>query len=471
MSTLVDINDWATSHLDLAAASAGGAAVLAGIVAVRTWRAQKSQTLPGATEQVTQARKRHKFSAGTLAAALAFVICTSVSLNTSFRFTGDAQGLAMTAMPERLLSCAAFESLLAMCVLGARERLADPEKRSPGWYGGAVWAFAALSAVPAWQEGDGLTTATAVRIIIGSFGSALAAHSALGLEMRHRSGHDSQAPLAQITRSIRERLMARWGLAQLDRTAQEIAQDRALDRAVDLADRYQRLDDTTKRERQGLKIARDLAKAQDRACVGTDAAQTELYRARVAQRKFATELTITDAESPWLIPGPTEETVRPLEAAAAQAEWALAAQIGTVVPGPRAEAHADVDEDSAECVEDEPVEEGRAAAAHGDTPVRVTARVSVSDSAEEAEDETVEDAMPEQLSADLASYETKAAAAQALYRVRIHDDGTRTTNAVAEELTERFQDWFGQPYDRGAANKVIKRLRPSTPVQRELTHV
>ncbi|MEU5959222.1 hypothetical protein [Streptomyces sp. NPDC047525] len=457
MSVLSTVSEWTTAHLAVTSAVAGAGVVLLGLVAVRRLSASpKSASVP---QDADTATRRRKFSAGTLAATVAFVVCTSVSLNTSFRFTAD--GLGMTGTPERVLSCAAFESLLAMCVLGARERMADPRNPSPGWYGGAVWIFAALSAVPAWQEGNGWTTGTAFRIIIGSFGSALAAHSALGLELKHRSGDVSQAPLAQISRDLRERLMARMGLAQRGKTAQEITQARALDKAVDLADRFHRLaeEDMAKK---GPKLARDLAKAQDRAGVGTDAAQTELYRARVAQRMFATALEITPDESPWHIPGPTEKSVRHIESLAAQAVDVLAAHVGTPVPGARAEAHAHEGDEPAACVEDEPAEADKAAAAHGGTLLRVDVRVPQQPQYDQAD--APEDV--EELSADLASYETKARAAQALYRARIHDDGTRTTNAVAQELTTAFREWFGEPYDRGAANKAISGLRP-TPVRPE----
>ncbi|MGW3091667.1 hypothetical protein ACWC97_33240, partial [Streptomyces sp. NPDC001108] len=283
--------------------------------------------------------RRRRFSAGTVAAVVAFIICTSVSLNTSYRFTGDPDGLHMTSETERLLACAAFESLLAMCVLGARERLADTGSRSGGWYSSAVWVFAALSAVPAWQEGDGFSAATAVRIIVGSFGSALAAHSALGLELRHRTGDESQTAMAQIARDLRERLMATLGLAHRSRSAEEIARDRALDKAVDLNDKYIRLPDGTKSGRKGRRIARRLAVWQDRAQLATDSKQRELYRSRVAQRKHATSLHITDAESPWSQPSPAqakanalgamETHARHMEGVAAEVEAALMAQIGT----------------------------------------------------------------------------------------------------------------------------------------------
>ncbi|MFC9311064.1 hypothetical protein ACFTWH_28045 [Streptomyces sp. NPDC057011] len=431
------------------------------------------------------ANGRRKFSAGTLAAVAAFIICTSVSLNTSYRFTGDAEGLAMTSTPERLLACAAFESLMAMCVLGARERMADTESRSGGWYGSAVWIFAALSAVPAYVEGSGFTAATMVRIIVGSFGSALAAHSALGLELRHRTGDESQTAMAQIARDLRERLMARLGLAHRSRSAEEIARDRALDKAVDLDDRYRRLEDDDKKTRKGRRIARRLAVWQDRAELGTDEAQKELYRARVAQRQHATELHISDAESPWNQPSAAqiqaraldtlEAQARHMEGVAADAEAALRAQIGTLgtppaahggtpVPGPRAEAAPEADDEPADCIDttaDKPAEWPKAAAAQGGTPGIITARVPQEE--EEAEPEPEEEAEPLR---DLRSYPTKRAALEALYHRRIKADDPRTTNAIAEQLCAELAK-AGITLDRGPANRAIRLLRPQVDEHQE----
>ncbi|MHC3394695.1 hypothetical protein ACLQ2E_35340 [Streptomyces lavendulocolor] len=425
---------------------------------------------------------RRKFSAGTIAAILAFVVCTSVSLNTGFRFTGDAEkGLGMTSMPERILACAAFESLIAMCVLGARERMAREDgDHSPGWYGSAVWIFAALSAVPAWAEGGGFGPGTLVRIIVGSFGSALAAHSALGLELRHRTGDESQTAMAQIARDVRERLMARLGLAHRSRSAEEIARDRALDKAVDLDDRYRRLSDDDKEKRKGQKIARRLAIWQDRAELGTDEAQKELYRARVAQRQHATALHISDAESPWNQPSAAqiqaraldtlEAQARHMEDVAADAEAALRAQIGTLgmppaahggtpVPGPRVEAAPEADDEPADCIDPaakKAPEPPKAAAAQGGTPGVITARVPQEEEEAEPEPEPEEEAEPLR---DLRSYPTKRAALEALYRHRIAPDDPRTTNAIAEELLAELAE-AGITLDRGPANRYIGPLRP-----------
>ncbi|MFB7030976.1 MULTISPECIES: hypothetical protein [unclassified Streptomyces] len=472
MILFTQLTGWMTSHLIIALSVSTLAAVALGVALKR--RSSKREA-PGQEDG-----SRRKFSAGTIAAAAAFVICTSVSLNTSYRFTGDPDGLNMTDTAERLLACAAFESLMAMCVLGARERMADDETRSGGWYGSAVWVFAALSAIPAYEEGEGFTTATMVRIIVGSFGSALAAHSALGLELRHRTGAESQTAMAQIARDLRERLMARLGLAHRSRSAEEIARDRAMDKAVDLYDRYTRLTDEEQTTRKGARIAKRLAMWQDRAGIGTDPEQRELYRRRAAHRTYATRLIVADDESPWNQPttaqvqasalGRLTAHTEHLEEVANEAEASLRAQIaglgthpaahaGTAGPRPCAEPVPDDDEEPAECVdsqeEAQAAESYKTAAAHRSTNKAVTARVTQDEGHNASGDE---DERP--LLRDLKSYPTKRAALEALYHDRIASDDPRSTNAIAEELLKELAD-AGRPLDRGAANRYIGALRPT----------
>ncbi|MCX4808966.1 hypothetical protein OG594_46800 [Streptomyces sp. NBC_01214] len=466
--TFRPLTEWTTAHPIVTALGALALALVAGVVALRLWKASS--------------KDRRKLSAGTLAAIVAFIVCTSVSLNTGYRFTGDAEkGLGMTSMPERILACAAFESLIAMCVLGARERMARAEgDHSPGWYGSAVWTFAALSAVPAWAEGGGFGPGTLVRIIVGSFGSALAAHSALGLELRHRTGGESQTAMAQIIRELRERLMARMGLAHRALSAQEIAQDRAMSKAVDLADRYERLGNA-KTKWRGRRIARRMGVWQDRAGVSTDDAQRDLYRQRVAHRQFATALHVGEDESPWAQPSTAQRRARGLadleehtghiEDLADEAEAALLAHIGTPgtvaaahggtsLPAPRAEALppldiAPADEEEADCIDGDEESTGdpaTAAAAHGGTPGIITARVP--QDADEDEPQQPERAPLR----DLKAYPTKRAAIEALYAHTITDDGTRTTNAIVEDLLAELKK-AGITLDRGPANRYIGALR------------
>ncbi|MGW2725103.1 hypothetical protein [Streptomyces sp. NPDC001492] len=485
--TVDQLTEWTGMPAGIAAAAVAVAGIVGAVLAARRLKTN-----------VQSEGERRKFSAGTISAAVAFVICTSVSLNTSYRFTLD--GLGMTGTPERILSCAAFESLLAMCVLGARERMAGPDK-SPGWYGSAVWIFAALSAVPAWHEGNGLTTGTAVRIFIGSIGSALAAHSALGLELKHRSGDESQAPLAQISRDLRERLMARLGLSHRNRTALEITRDRALTKAVDLADTYDRLSEKQRTKFRGRRIAGRLAKWQDRAGVATDGAQAAAYLARLAQRRHSTNVVIDERESPWHRASVVEEAraaheeadglreqlaaaqeesaalreqldqeraaqLRHMEELAARVEAHLMAQIGTAVPAPRAvavdeafdEAFDDEDdEEPADCIgqEDEETPGYGAAAAAQAARARAEARVPDGDEDTEDERQDEEGDAPELRALD--SYPTKKSAIQALYRARVRPGDDRNVNQITDELLDEFRA-AGIAYDRGPAHRAVSEV-------------
>ncbi|MFP8906164.1 hypothetical protein [Streptomyces atacamensis] len=437
------VTEWG---IPLAIAAATVLAVILGAVIVRRFKTGSEQT------------GRRKFSAGTVAAVVAFIVCTSVSLNTSFRFTKD--GLGMTGEAERILSCAAFEALIAMCVLGARERLSS-EAKSPGWYGSAVWVLAALSAVPAWHEGGGLTAGTIVRIIIGSFGSALAAHSALGLELRHRTGDESQSPMAQIARDLRERLMARLGLSHRNRTAQQIARDRALDEAVDLRDEYDRLPDTEKKGKAGVKLARKLARALDRAGCAEDEEQQRKFRARVALRRYATELEITPDESPLYEHGTApqdektvamlDQRIRHIEDLADQAEGAILAHAAHPA---RAEDQEQQDDDGIRA----------AAATHGTGRRHVTARLPFGEEGADDDHQEQQEGQAEPPALDLTHYPTKRAALEALYAARISPDDTRTTNAITVELLAELKK-HGIRLDRGSANRWVGELR--TPAEGE----
>jgi hypothetical protein len=278
---------------------------------------------------------RRRLNAGVAAAIAAFVVCTSVSLNTGWRFTLD--GLAMASTPERVLACAGYETLMMMSVLGARERLADDG--TPGWFGSAVWALAGLAVVPAWHEGHGLTPGTIVRIIVGTVGSALAAHAALGLDLRHRTGRESQSWSAIVIRELRERAMARLGLAVRDRTAREIAADRALERAVRLADRQAR------GGRRPERTTARLAAALDAAGI-TDPQRKAEFLDRYALRRNAAALAQLNPPSPWTTGSaqPTDAERHVIDTAAGMGPVTahlrrLLAERGIPEPGPIHELH------------------------------------------------------------------------------------------------------------------------------------
>ncbi|MEU7230053.1 hypothetical protein [Streptomyces chrestomyceticus] len=437
------LDGWVSDHPTTALAVVTFACVFTGIVLCRRLQDTAQQAAaPAAGEG-----GRRKFSAGTIAAVLAFIVCTSVSLDTSYGFTAD--GLGMTEPAERVLSCAAFEMLIAMCVLGARERMAA--EGSPGWYGSAVWVFAALSSIPAWHEGGGLTMGTLVRIIVGSFGSALAAHSALGLDLRHRTGEESQTAAAQILRDLRERLMALLGLAHRNLTAQQITEGRAMDRAVDLAHRHHAMKDTD--GWRGRRLQAKLARAQDRAGCALDEERRAIYRARVAQRVYAGQLHITEADSPWTGVSPAarqeaEDLRERIEAAAEEAERQLLAAF----PYEPDEAPTDADQ----CTELPTVSAlGTAAAGQPQDPPRITVRIDQQD--DEAA-ETCVPAVDPETAARVLALPTKRDQLTALYEAYVSADDDRTTNAIARDLTARLAS-LGITYSRGPANGVIQELR------------
>ncbi|MFH8350461.1 hypothetical protein [Streptomyces sp. NPDC018045] len=438
------LDGWVSDHPTTALAVVTFACVLVGIILCRRLQ-DAAQQAPAASE----GGSRRKFSAGTIAAAGAFLVCTSVSLNTGYRFTDD--GLGMTETPWRLLSCAAFEMLIAMSVLGARERMAS--EGSPGWYGSAVWILAVLAAVPAWHEGGGMTTGTLVRIIVGPFGSALAAHSALGLDLRHRTGEESQTAAAQILRDLRERLMALLGLAHRNLTAQQITEGRAMDRAVDLAHRHHVM--KKKNGWRGLRLQAALARAQDRAGCALDEERRAIYRARVAQRVYAGQMHITEADSPWAGVSPAarqeaEELRQGIEAAAEEAERRLLAEF----PYEPYETERPADAD--QCTELPTVSVlGTAAAGQQQDPPRITVRI------DQQEDEAAETGVPAvdpETAARVLALPTKRDQLTALYEAYVSADDDRTTNAIAKDLTARLAS-LGITYSRGPANGVIQELR------------
>ncbi|MEU9079965.1 hypothetical protein AB0D22_35485 [Kitasatospora sp. NPDC048538] len=451
------VTQWITSHQLPTLAAASAVVVITGVFILRALKLSRGDG------------ERRKLSAGVVAAIIAFVCCTSLSLNTSYGFTKD--GFGMKGDFERLMTCATYEALMAMCVLGARERMADEKgDRSPGIFGTMVWVLAAAAAVPAWHEGHGFTTATFGRVAFGAVGSAVAAHVALGLELRHRTGDASQSVGAQISRELRERAMARLGLAQRGRNAETIAEDRALSKAVDLGDRYHRLE--KKNGWRGRQLARRIAKYLDRAGCAKDPQRGEEYRTRLAMRRYAAEVDVTKEMSPLHEDAPEgpladlEERVRHMEALAAEVEDEVMAQISTAgagaVPNPRAELppadEHDADEEPSTCVdEEEPADPDSERVAAAQPPRSlVTARVPVDGDQEDADDEDEAEA---QLIHAIKATKVKRVAIKLLYDARKTDaDKGRRTNAITDGLLTELKQ-LGISLDRGSANRYVAEFR------------
>lgn len=497
MSTLTDVAQWA-EHNPIVTI---GLSILAATASVLAALAIKSSV----SKSKGETAERRKFSAGTLAAILAFIVTTSLSLNTSYGFTLD--GFHMHNQFERIMSCAAYETLMAMCVLGARERLAGPDK-SPGMFGSAVWILAALSAIPAWSEGGGWTSGTMGRIVFGSFGAAFSAHVALGLELRHRSGEKSQAAGAQVARELRERLMARLGLTVRDRSAQEIARDRALARAVDLADREARIPSDKRNGRKGRRLAVRLSRALEQAGTHEPAQRDQFLRRLAIRRQDLRTIELPDIwentaerearEDAAARAAMLQTYAHAVERIADEAEEAAAtaaASVGnaTAYGEPAAVPHQRADQEDAEALDDtddalyclldgqdnEPATSGNAvgnaAAAAVRSPGNARLTVRVPANAEEPADGRAEEPADDPAEVDehqdeavrvrhLATHTSMKAAMQELYRRRIDPADTRSTNAIAAELEAVLREYTGgKGLTQPAAYRAVAEVRPAQP--------
>lgn len=227
-------------------------------------------------------------------AALGALVCTAYSGDTSWNFARDHLG--MTSSSERIMMFAAGELALFAMALMARANLNDPAKGEPGAPGVLVWVITGVQVIPAYSE-SGIVAGT-VRAFVGPILAALLWHLAMGIELRHR-GSASQSLPAVLGRELRERLLARLGLAQRGRDAQQISRDRwtriATRRAARLAD----LKETNARPRRLARARSRLAAAVDRTDAAVLPEQRDVLRDRIAAYRHADGLAEVTLPSPW----------------------------------------------------------------------------------------------------------------------------------------------------------------------------
>jgi hypothetical protein len=228
-------------------------------------------------------------------AALAAVVCTAYSADTSWRFAADYLDVAGAA--ERAAMFAAAELALFATALMARQNLNGPNG-APGAPGALTWAIAGVQVIPAYAE-SGVVGGT-VRVVIGPVMAAVLWHLAMGIELRHRTpGAASNGFGALVARELRERLLSRLGVAERRRDAAQITRDRATSRAVALATRLAAVSPERRDGRRGRRIARRLSVAVARASVGDNAEQREKLLAQLAARRNAAALATVELPSPW----------------------------------------------------------------------------------------------------------------------------------------------------------------------------
>ncbi|MFF9554572.1 hypothetical protein ACF1DY_01890 [Streptomyces albus] len=279
---------WAQGH-PLSAALV--AAVACGMLALAGW----------CTYRLLRAAARP--SGSVLVASVGAAVCTAYSADTSWRFAEHRLGMADTT--ERLFMFGAAELALLACALLARASkrttATDGRSGSPGVPGVLVWVLTGVQIVPAFAESG--PVGGLVRAVVGPVMAGLLWHHAMGLEIRlARPGALSSGLLAQIGRELRERLLSRLGLAQRDRTAEQISRDRAMHKAVRLA----ALLAHAPRGPLAGRRRRRLAAAVHRAGIASNGEQRHRFLRELGARRGADALPTITAPAPWDEPSAPE---------------------------------------------------------------------------------------------------------------------------------------------------------------------
>ncbi|MEJ8654895.1 hypothetical protein WKI65_44365 [Streptomyces sp. MS1.AVA.3] len=264
------------------------------------------------------------------------LIATGVGANTAWRFAGEH--LHITDVVERGSLFLAGEVMLFGLALMARQNLHNKEMERAGLPGVLVWVLSGFLAVPAISESDSFAGA-AWRIVLGPLGAALLWHLAMGIELRQaEESRENNGICARILRRFQQQLLARLGIAEHDKDAQELIEERARSRAAELADKYRALDEKKLKGRKGSKLRAKMRTTLREAGVATNPERKRLLLADLAVSSHAPALVNLEFESPWvdvpeLTAAPTAVTEMSEEERMYAAFRAYIAEHGTV-PGP-----------------------------------------------------------------------------------------------------------------------------------------
>ncbi|MDJ1131215.1 hypothetical protein [Streptomyces iconiensis] len=277
---------WAQQHPWPAALAAVAVLGLLALAAWCTWRAVRSAARP---------------SSSVVIAAVGAAACTAYGADTSWRFAAKYLGMHEQ---ERVIMFAAGEiALLACGLLGRANKTATAtadRAGSAGVPGALVWVITSVQIIPAYAL-SGIAGGT-VRAVIGPVMAGLLWHLAMGLEIRLvRPGALSHGLPAVIGRDLRERFLASLGLAQRDRSAAQIARDRATVRVVRLASR----------RHLGPWGRHRLADAVTRTHAAVDGERRHQLMRELAARRSAAELRTVPVAIPWApepVPAPYPRT-------------------------------------------------------------------------------------------------------------------------------------------------------------------
>ncbi|MFD9684106.1 hypothetical protein ACFWAD_29860 [Rhodococcus sp. NPDC059969] len=247
------------------------------------------------TRRYTQGR----MTVAQIVATIGALGATGVGANTAWRFAGEH--LHITHAGERAALFLVGEVMLFGLALMARQNLHNAEMRRTGLPGTLVWVLSAFLAVPAISESDSAAGA-AWRIVLGPMGAALLWHLAMGIELRHSGEENAEnnGVAARILRRFQQQLLARLGIAEHDKDAEELIQERARSRAAELADRYRGLNEKQLKGWRGRRLRSKLRATLRRADVAGNPERKRLLLADLAVSSHAPALVELVHPSPWV---------------------------------------------------------------------------------------------------------------------------------------------------------------------------
>ncbi|MFK0238220.1 hypothetical protein [Streptomyces vinaceus] len=247
------------------------------------------------TRRYTQGR----MTIAQIVATIGALGATGVGANTAWRFAGEHLHISNTW--ERAGLFLVGEVMLFGLALMARQNLHNAEMRRTGLPGTLVWVLSAFLAVPAISESDSAAGA-AWRIVLGPMGAALLWHLAMGIELRHSGEENAEnnGVAARILRRFQQQLLARLGIAEHDKDAEELIQERARSRAAELADRYRSLSDKQLDGWRGRRLRSKLRATLRRADVAGNPERKRLLLADLAVSSHAPALVELVHPSPWI---------------------------------------------------------------------------------------------------------------------------------------------------------------------------
>ncbi|NXY94478.1 hypothetical protein HYE82_08745 [Streptomyces sp. BR123] len=256
-----------------------------------------------AAKAVLKAFKTRRYTQGRMTVAqivatIGALGATGVGANTAWRFAGEHLHISNTW--ERAGLFLVGEVMLFGLALMARQNLHSKMRRT-GLPGTLVWVLSAFLAVPAISESDSVAGA-AWRIVLGPLGAALLWHLAMGIELRHSGEENAQnnGVAARILRRFQQQLLARLGIAEQDKDAEELIQERARSRAAELADEYRSLTEKQLKGRKGRRLRTKLRATLRRADVAGNPERKRLLLADLAVSSHAPALVELEHPSPWV---------------------------------------------------------------------------------------------------------------------------------------------------------------------------